>query len=61
MKNYVVEGRKESIIRKLKKEEILFFDDSVENIEGAKKFGIRVELFESIKDLKKKLSFLNKK
>src|SRR3989344_1257851 len=45
----------------IKKEEILFVDDSVENIEGAKKFGIRVELFESIKDLKKKLSFLNKK
>lgn len=54
----------EKIYKKLKnisKKEILFVDDSVENIEGAKKFGIHAELYISIKNLKKKISLLNKK
>lgn len=48
-------------LKNIQKNEILFIDDSVENIEGAKKFGIHIELYTSIKNFKKKLSLLNKK
>lgn len=48
-------------LKNMRKKEILFIDDSVENIKGAKKFGIHVELYTSMQNLKKKLSLLNRK
>jgi putative hydrolase of the HAD superfamily len=48
-------------LKNIKKNEILFVDDSVENIEGAKKFGIETDFYTSLKNLKKKISLLNKK
>lgn len=42
------------------KNEILFVDDSAENIQGAKEFGIHAELYTSMSNLKKKIMFLNK-
>lgn len=48
-------------LKNINKNEILFVDDSKENIKGAKKFGIHTELYDSIQNLKKKLAILNKK
>lgn len=45
----------EEIFKKLpgiKKEEILFFDDRPENIEGVKNFSMQTRLYKNIKDLK---------
>ena len=39
----------------IKKEEILFWDDRLKNIEEAKKFGFNAELFISMEDLKEKM------
>lgn len=46
---------------KIDKKEILFVDDSIENIKGAKKFGINTEFYTTFDNLKKKISLLNKK
>lgn len=48
-------------LKNIKKNEILFVDDSIENIEGVKNFGMHAELYKSIKNLKKKILLLNKK
>jgi putative hydrolase of the HAD superfamily len=48
-------------LKNVKKKEILFVDDSAENIKGAKDFGINTEHFTSIENLKRKLLTLNKK
>ena len=39
----------------IKKEEILFWDDRIKNIEEAKKFGFNAELFISMEDFKEKM------
>ena len=39
----------------VQKNEILFVDDSVENIRGAKDFGIHAELYTSLDDFKQKI------
>ncbi len=44
----------------IKKEEILFVDDSKENIKGGEEFGIHTEFYTSIENLKKKISLLNR-
>lgn len=44
---------------KLNKEETIFFDDVIENVEAANKFGIKSIQFRNINDIKKK--FVNKK
>lgn len=45
----------ESIVQKLgvKKNEILFWDDTPENVEGAKSFGINAHLYKDLDDCKK--------
>ncbi len=43
------------------KDEILFVDDSTENIEGAKEFGIHTELYTSLDGLKEKVALLDAK
>jgi putative hydrolase of the HAD superfamily len=50
-----------SKLKNVKKNEILFVDDSIENIEGAKKFGIETDFYKSLNGLKEKISLLNKK
>jgi putative hydrolase of the HAD superfamily len=42
-------------LENIKKEEILFWDDKLENIEGAKDFGFNAELFTSTEDFKEKM------
>lgn len=42
-------------LKNIQKNEILFVDDSVENIEGAKNFGIYAELYTTFEDFKKKM------
>jgi putative hydrolase of the HAD superfamily len=37
----------------IKKEEILFWDDKIENVKGAKDFGFHAELYTTFKDFKK--------
>src|SRR3989338_912213 len=39
----------------IKKEEILFWDDKAENVQGAQNFGIHAELYTSFKDFKEKM------
>lgn len=39
----------------IKKDEILFFDDKIENVNGAKDFGIHAELYTSFDDFKEKM------
>lgn len=39
----------------IKKEEILFWDDKLENVEGAKKFGIQVEHYTTFENFKEKM------
>lgn len=39
----------------IKKEEILFWDDTPENITGAREFGINAELYTSFEDFKKRI------
>jgi putative hydrolase of the HAD superfamily len=39
----------------IKKEEILFFDDKAENVQGAKDFGINAELYTTFEDFKEKM------
>ncbi len=39
----------------IEKEEIIFWDDTLENIEGAKQFGIHAELYESFESFKQKM------
>ena len=48
-------------LKNIKKNEVLFVDDSKENIKGAKEFGIHTELYTSFGNFKKKLAILNKK
>ena len=48
----------ENIIKDLgdvKKEEILFWDDTEENVTGAIQFGIQAELYVSVEDFKTKM------
>jgi putative hydrolase of the HAD superfamily len=40
-------------LKDIKKNEILFIDDSVENIEGAKEFGIHAELYTTFENFEK--------
>ena len=42
-------------LENIKKEEILFWDDKLENINGAKSFGINAELWTSTEDFKEKM------
>ena len=42
-------------LENIKKEEILFWDDKAENVQGAKDFGINAELFTSFLDFKGKM------
>ena len=46
-------------LKNIKKNEILFVDDSKENIKGAKEFGIHAEFYTSFENFKKKLSYPN--
>jgi len=48
------------MLNNIKKNEILFVDDSIENIEGAKKFGVETDFYKSLEGLKEKISLLNK-
>jgi putative hydrolase of the HAD superfamily len=43
-----------SDLKNIEKNEILFFDDATENIQGAKDFGINADLYESFDDFKDK-------
>ncbi len=40
-------------LEKIQKEEILFLDDTLENVESAQAFGIKAELYTSVENLKK--------
>lgn len=40
-------------LKDIKKEEIFFLDDDIDNIQGAKDFGIKGELYTTLEDLKK--------
>jgi putative hydrolase of the HAD superfamily len=42
-------------LEKIQRNEILFIDDSIENIKGAKNFGIHAELYTSFEDFKEKM------
>lgn len=42
-------------LKNTKKDEILFWDDKAENVEGAKNFGINAELYTSFEDFKEKM------
>ena len=42
-------------LENIKKEEILFWDDKAENVQGAKDFGIYAELYTSFEDFKEKM------
>lgn len=42
-------------IKKIDKNEVIFWDDTPENVEGAKEFGIKAELYSSFEDFKKKM------
>lgn len=44
-------------MQNIKKEEILFFDDSEENIQSAKEFGFKAELYQSVDQVKKFFNF----
>ena len=44
-----------SDLENINKEEILFWDDKAENIQGAKDFGIHAELYTSLEDFKEKM------
>ncbi len=46
-------------LKDVQKNEVLFVDDSAENIEGAKNFGINTEFYTSIENLKEKILFFN--
>lgn len=46
-------------LKDVKKDEILFVDDSIENVKGALEFGIHTELYVSMDSLKDKLAVLN--
>ena len=39
----------------IKKEEILFWDDKLENIKGAKDFGIQAEIYTNFGDFQEKM------
>jgi FMN phosphatase YigB (HAD superfamily) len=39
----------------IKKDEILFWDDDIENINTAKEFGIKAELYTTFEDFKQKI------
>jgi|SRR3989344_4593134 len=45
-------------LKNIKKNEILFIDDSRENIESAKNFGIHAELYTTLKRFKEKIDLL---
>ena len=47
-------------LKNIDKKDILFIDDDIENIVCAKEFGINVELYTSLENLKRKISLLNK-
>jgi putative hydrolase of the HAD superfamily len=42
-------------LKDIKKEEILFFDDKVENVKGAKEFGVQAEIYTTFEDFKEKM------
>src|SRR3989344_4996521 len=42
-------------LKKIQKEEILFWDDTAGHIQGAKDFGIQTELYTSFEDFKEKM------
>jgi len=42
-------------LKDIKKEEILFLDDKVENAQGAKEFGIHAEIYTTFEDFKEKM------
>lgn len=44
-------------LENIKKEEILFWDDKAENVEGAKDFGVNAELYISFEDFKEKMKY----
>lgn len=45
----------------IKRDEVLFWDDDEENIEGAKKFGIHAEFYTTFENFEKKMTtYLNK-
>jgi putative hydrolase of the HAD superfamily len=48
-------------LNNIQKSEVLFTDDSIENIEAAKEFGIHAELYTSLENLKQKIALLNAK
>jgi len=41
---------------KLEKREVLFWDDKEENVDAARKFGIRAEVYANFEDFKKKMT-----
>ena len=47
-------------LKNVNKNEILFVDDDVENIQSAKNLGVNTEKYTSLKNLKEKLSLLSK-
>ncbi len=42
-------------LESIKKDEILFWDDDIENIDTAKEFGIKAELYTTFEDFKQKM------
>lgn len=42
-------------LENIKKEEILYWDDKIENVEAAKEFGIHSELYTTFKDFEEKM------
>ncbi len=46
-------------LENVEKDEIIFFDDAPENIQGAKDFGIHAELYTSFDDFKTKMKSYN--
>lgn len=43
-------------LKNIKKDEIIFFDSSKENVEAAKLFGIKSKLYKDLEDFKKKMN-----
>ncbi len=47
-------------LKNIKKSEVLFIDDTLENVKGGEKFGFNADLFTSLDNLRDKIAFLNK-